>query len=90
MHSWAAAVRQPGLRNAAWAMLGAVAAWWCVDGVYVLYHGLAGNAMLRDANFRASLPLFFLCGMLWLYRGSLAELRQDLAHLRARPQSGQD
>lgn len=88
VRSFAAAVRAPSAANAGWAALGVAAAWWCVDGVYVLYHTLAGNAMLRDANFRASLPLFFLCGMLWLYRGSLAELRLDLARLCERPQTG--
>ncbi|TJZ64141.1 hypothetical protein [Chitiniphilus eburneus] len=40
--------------------------WLAVDGVYVAYHTLAGNQMLRDAQWPASLCLFYLCGFIWL------------------------
>lgn len=33
--------------------------------------------MMRDANFFASLSLYGMCGILWLYRGSLRELVND-------------
>lgn len=49
-----------------------------VDTSYVVYHTLAGNRQDRVGNFRASLPLFFLAGMCWLYRGSLSEMWRDL------------
>lgn len=45
-----------------------------VDSSYLVYHGIVGNQTYRDANFQASLPLYFLAGTLWLYRGSLRSL----------------
>lgn len=71
-------LRRPDGIGLAVALAALFAAWFCVDGVYVLYHDLAGNRIDREGNFRASLPLYFLAGMIWFYRGSLAELRRDL------------
>ena len=51
--------------------------WLSVDGCYALYwHFIdpAALALMRSANFPASLGLYGLCGAVWLYRGSLAEL----------------
>lgn len=76
------ALRRPTPAVLAWAAAGLFAAWFTVDGVYVLYHGLVGNRMDREGNFNASLPLFYLAGMLWLYRGSLRQLVGDLIRLR--------
>lgn len=53
--------------------------WFTVDGCYALYwhfRNPAVLAMMRDANFPASLSLYGMCGLLWLYCGSL---RQGLA-----------
>ena len=74
-------LRRPDGVSLAVALAALVAAWLCVDGVYVLYHGLAGNRMDREGNFRASLLLYYLAGMIWFYRGSLVELRRDLIRL---------
>lgn len=65
--------------------------WFTVDGCYAIYwyfmNPLALEQM-RAANFWASLPLYGSCGILWLYRGSLAELYAELkrhaAHLRGK------
>ncbi len=54
--------------------------WFTVDGVYVLYHTLMGNQMVRLENFRASSMLFLLAGAVWAWRGSVAEF---VAQLRA-------
>lgn len=54
-------------------------AWIVVDGIYVLYHTLLDNEMLRIENFYASSALYFLAGSIWLYRGSL---REFLANVR--------
>jgi hypothetical protein len=65
--------------------------WFTVDGCYAIYWHFKNPIVLplmRDANFLASLSLYGLCGILWLYRGSLGELRSDAlarigrAHLR--------
>lgn len=45
-----------------------------VDTSYVIYHRWAGNVMLREENFRASMPLFYLAGVLWSWRGTVREL----------------
>ena len=56
-------------------ILGTLApALFTIDTVYVLYHTWQGNPIYRDANFPASTALYFLCGALWWFRGSLREL----------------
>lgn len=45
-----------------------------VDIVYVIYHTIVGNPIYRDANFAASSALYFLCGAIWWFRGSLRNL----------------
>lgn len=42
-----------------------------VDVSYLLYHSAVRNPVYRDANFRASMPLYFLAGTIWLYRGTV-------------------
>lgn len=56
-----------------------LATWFTVDGSYWLYWSLVNPAALelREANFFASLSLFFICGVIWLYRGSLSELLSE-------------
>jgi hypothetical protein len=39
--------------------------WLSVDGVYWLYHSLAGNLMIREGQWPASLCLYLLCGIIW-------------------------
>ena len=34
--------------------------------------------MMRGANFPASLALYFVWGLLWLYQGSLGEFARDV------------
>lgn len=62
-----------------WQVLLALAvAGFVVDTVYVVYHRSVGNTMYREENFRASLPIYLMAGVFWLYRGSLADLIRDL------------
>ncbi len=51
-----------------------VPAMFAVDWVYWLYHSAVGNRMLRWENFKVSMALYFICGILWCYRGSLRDL----------------
>ncbi|HEU0264506.1 MAG TPA: hypothetical protein VFR01_02135 [Geobacterales bacterium] len=60
-----------------WVVAALVPAMFTVDWVYWLYHSFLGNPMLRWENFRASMALYFLCGMLWAYRGSLRNLATE-------------
>lgn len=51
--------------------------WWCIDGCYALYWSLVNPTaleMMRDANWPASLSLFWICGLVWYWQGSLREL----------------
>lgn len=60
------------------------ATWFTVDGCYAIYWSIRNPAaleMMRDVNFPASLALYGMCGVVWLYRGSL---RQLLSELRSR------
>jgi len=50
-----------------------IPAMFTVDSVYWLYHSVVGNRMLRWENFKVSLALYFICGTLWCYRGSLRD-----------------
>lgn len=62
------------------------ATWFTVDGCYWIYwHFRNPQAleMMRDANFFASLSLYGICGVLWLYRGSLRQMCAE-ANARAR------
>ena len=58
-------------------LLAVMAAILVVDTSYVIYHTLAGNPIYRDANFRASIALYFLAGTIWLYRGSVRDFFQE-------------
>lgn len=51
--------------------------WFTVDGSYWLYWHFKNPAALeamREANFFAFLALYGMCGVLWLYQGSLKDL----------------
>ncbi|QTD45229.1 hypothetical protein [Ottowia testudinis] len=53
-----------------------LATWFTVDGCYALYWSLrdpAALALMRDVNWPASLALYGMCSLVWLYRGSLSE-----------------
>jgi len=63
-----------------WIIAALFVAWIVVDGVYVLYHTVMGNQMLRLENLYASSALYFLAGAIWLYSGSL---RDFLSNVRA-------
>ena len=57
------------------------ATWFSVDGSYAIYWHYKNPValdMMRDANFFASLSLYGICGVLWLYRGSLKDFASDL------------
>ena len=50
--------------------------WFSVDGCYALYwHFQNPQALelMRSANFPASLSLYGICGVIWLYQGSLSD-----------------
>jgi len=59
-----------------------IAGLFVVDWAYMLYHSLMENQTLREANFYASSPLYFLGGLFWLYRGSVKDLITNLKNLR--------
>ena len=55
--------------------------WWTVDGCYALYWYFANPValeMMRSANAPASLSLYWMCGLIWFYRGSLAEMKVSI------------
>lgn len=65
-----------------WMLLPAMllATWFAVDGSYWLYWHFKDPValeLMRKANFFASLSLYGMCGVVWLYRGSLSELLSD-------------
>ncbi len=55
--------------------------WFTVDGCYAIYwHFKNPQALIlmRKANFPASLSLYGMCGIVWLYRGSLERLVSEI------------
>jgi hypothetical protein len=64
--------------------------WFTVDGSYAIYWHFRNPAaldLMRDANWPASLALYGLCGVFWLYRGSLRELARAMTTARMRGMS---
>lgn len=58
--------------------------WFTVDGCYAIYWHFKNPValeMMRAANFPASLSLYGMCGVLWLYRGSIADIRNSIDKL---------
>jgi hypothetical protein len=54
-----------------------LATWWTVDGCYSLYWYFRNPAaldLMRDVNAPASLCLYWMCGLVWFWNGSLKEL----------------
>lgn len=61
--------------------------WFTVDGCYSIYWSIKDPqalALMRDVNFLASLSLYLMCGLVWLYRGSLKDLIHDIKLLLRR------
>lgn len=57
------------------------ATWFSVDGCYAIYWYFKNPfalEMMRDANFLASLSLYVMCGIIWLYQGSLRQLYVEI------------
>lgn len=55
--------------------------WFTIDGCYWLYWRTVNPlalTVMRRANFPASLALYGICGVLWLYRGSMGELISEV------------
>ena len=71
-----------------WALWPAMllATWFSVDGSYWLYWHFKNPValdLMRDANFLASLSLYFICGLVWFYHGSLGQLFSEIgAHVQ--------
>ena len=57
------------------------ATWFTVDGCNAIYWYFVDPEaleMMRDVNFPASLSLYGMCGVVWLYRGSLRQLFSEI------------
>lgn len=51
--------------------------WFSIDGCYFVYWSAVNPIALdgmRLANFYASLPLYWICGFIWLHQGNLSVL----------------
>jgi len=60
--------------------------WFTVDGCYAIYWHFKEPEtfiLMRKANFPASLSLYGMCGITWLYRGSLKGLTSEIRRLFA-------
>ncbi len=61
--------------------------WFTVDGCYWLYWHFKNPVVLelmREANAPASLSLYWMCGLVWYYRGTLSEMRADVRRTMVR------
>lgn len=51
--------------------------WFTVDGCYWIYWSFVDPLaldLMRDVNFKASLCLYFVSGLVWFHKGTLSEL----------------
>ena len=58
-----------------------LATWFSVDGCYAIYWYWKNPSVLvlmRDVNWPASLALYGMCGILWLFQGSLKQLFSEI------------
>ena len=54
--------------------------WFSIDGCYWIYWHFKNPivlALMRDANFFASLSLYGICGLVWYYEGTTKQLIAD-------------
>lgn len=61
--------------------------WWTVDGCYSLYWYFKNPVVLelmRSANAPASLSLYWMCGLVWFWNGSLKEFAAKRNRKQAR------
>lgn len=59
------------------------ATWFTVDGCYAIYWYFKDPValeMMREVNFPASLSLYGVCGIVWLYRENIRQLFLDIQH----------
>ena len=71
-----------------WLPLALLYAWIAIDLSYFAWNWHLGpefTDIVRQANMWPSTCLYFLCGFLWLYRGSLRDLAANVAALRQSP-----
>ncbi len=64
--------------------------WFTVDGCYAIYWYFKNPIaleMMRDVNFLASLSLYGMCGLIWMYQGSLRQLFSEVKNFFARLRS---
>lgn len=62
-----------------WPMM-AFLTWFGVDGCYWLYWSWKNPValeLMRSANAPASLSLYWMCGLVWYYRGTMKEMKRD-------------
>ena len=58
--------------------------WFTVDGCYAIYWHFKNPValeLMRSANFPASLSLYGMCGIVWLYQGRLGQLYAEIKGL---------
>lgn len=69
-----------------------ILAWLTIDGIYFAWNSQRLGLLMDDfrrANWPASTCLYLLCGMIWLYRGSLKDFATSLQALRKGPRRSQ-
>lgn len=61
-------------------LLAILLAWLSIDGFYWAYWFAVNPAslLMREANAPVSAALYFICGLIWLYNGSLREMGNDV------------
>lgn len=55
--------------------------WFSIDGCYWIYWNFKNPtvlALMRDANFFASLSLYGMCGLVWYYEGTTKQFIADI------------
>ena len=61
--------------------------WFTVDGCYWLYWHFKNPValeLMREANAPASLSLYWMCGLVWYYRGTLRVMWIDLQRMASK------
>lgn len=56
----------------------ALLAWVTIDGSYVMYCEAMHYVYVREANIWASIPLYFMPGIVWMWDGSVREFFRSI------------
>lgn len=67
-------IKQKTIYSIFYILLALSVAFFAIDSSYVIYHSFFNHLYFRKENFIVSTCLYFICGFVWHYNGSMKDL----------------